>query len=212
MATAFQNRGLANQHMEKFGVKVTPFSPSMIEAREISIDSDEALELLQVLTLGFYNAAPGYTYRYPLGDQSMAAAEASFVFYFRGTPRTEWFAIAPIFQAYNAGNNKYGGFTAVGAPDTDANDVNIMRMAFSGTSWTGGTIDSVSSTLTLIPQTWVQNAEFEMNIVGTNLTTVRFAPEDCPLLQEGDIRYNTRTPTQGDMEEWLKEVFIQHTF
>lgn len=119
-------QGQAKRHMDKFGIKYTKFSPEMLDMRIIDPTHPDAIAWFSNVPVclsgsgksGYWPQSDGVavaTYYYP--GAMYLGSHSDFKYYFISDPNESKInVLAPIFDRYDATNNKYGQLfdTAVG--------------------------------------------------------------------------------------------------
>lgn len=217
LGTAYTNKGLAKIHMDKYGVLYDTFDPKdYMVPRTISVESPEALELMQSYPLKYYTNAA--TVKYPFGNLTYATNHSGFKYYFMERPQTPWFAVSRMLQPYtDADHNKYGGWVAANVSKTSAAYANVGMIAYNGTAFAGGLLGTASPNAIAHfmrhPQFWEDDgyaaAGTRVELQGANLgATPQLTEITSPDLNRPSIYTNDRTVWDTELDEWLKQFMI----
>ena len=172
-------KGNALQHMNKFGISYTTFSPGMItEVREMNYPSPEAITWFQHLPFHMYGKAKDLEWRgYGQLDFAGGTNWAAWYAYLYQGQVPEDLIYSQCFDAHDATNNQYGGLFAISDANNSEGDTNILRYAKNDA--TPGVMDIYNNS----SDRWIQNlwfqvgvddlpaaGEYELAFVGTELT------------------------------------------
>jgi hypothetical protein len=173
-----ENQALAQSHMDKFGIKYTKFSRSMIdEIRVISYDSPKTLQTLQ-LPLILYAAANEYLDNgIGVGNANSAALDWSAYTYFftESIDEAKILLLRALFLPYDATYNPYGGLLATEKIQATQNRLNLYRCKYTGysTHWYALhiTTDAVNQQVLDWRNIWnYKSGDYEPTIAGNFLT------------------------------------------
>lgn len=134
------NQGKAKLHMDKFGIKHTPFKRSMIEpSPAIAIGDPLGIAYFTQYPLKYAAGSASYT-EIQQSTADLSTAAASFTnrrYVWRGDkPTCELYPIVNLlFGAYDATYNIYGGWTTPATPYDSQGYFNLARIARTGQAY-----------------------------------------------------------------------------
>jgi hypothetical protein len=191
--TAYTNIGQAKLHMDKYGVKYSKFSESMLDPVEKNLQDVDVIAYLNHRPLKIYDGA-NPQYLYGEGDFHVDGSEAH-RYYFRDNPNeSKIHAYAKLLQPYEATYNKYGGaFCGTGATTVPTTQ-NYINMFYcdkqEGTGWKGNSIAGFSDIALLFNGVWKQTNTLNVSWTGTYLSA-DIDTSTWPLAMWENLKYGT---------------------
>ena len=161
------NLAQAIAQAEKFGIPMTKFSASMIEAQEISDDHSFARAFFNHVSFKFYdNGTNDQCWVSPAGPMGVPNTNAALNMTTDYTGRKFFFpsksngpdsivdGLAPMLGVYDGTNNKNGGWFVYQDAGAAEYRINISHCAHYATSLTGGLLTTVADILIYLLAFW----------------------------------------------------------
>ena len=167
----FANQGLAQRHMDKFGVKYSKFDPAMLDFKVIAPDDPDAIALFTHGTIGVRAAAANVENR-PNGDLDGGNHTARY-YYFKESPNeSALHYLLPIWMTtYDATENKYGGLVNGIIWTTTQNDLaGFVAQEHESSEFLAVGVDARDYIVSCFQNMYDNSAALGMSITGTTLT------------------------------------------
>ena len=215
---------------EKYGIPMTKFSASMIQATEVNDESSFARAIFNHMSFKFYDdASVGWSWVSPSGPMGIPNTNAALNMTTDYTARKYFFpgngpdniidAFAPMLGKYDGTNNKNGGwFTYVDLANAEYN-VNLNHGAHYATAWTAGTITDLADILIYFLAFWTgvsvtdgDPVAFILSIYSDHLTDVvggadvRIGQTVWPYARYHDLFYGTSVTYNQSLDFMLSNL------
>lgn len=221
--TMFGVKGLAIQHMNKFGMSYSKFSTSMItDATEITYKSPEWYIYLQLFGILLYGNDDA-TYEFSIDGVvnwagTAPASQNDFWCFLKDGIVTKELKYCLLFGDYHATNNKYGGFFTFQL-NASTMDSNIMQYAINGAS--GTIVDILNSAEDrFLPMLWPHFGSDDLlgaDKLDLTFSGAAFAADipygaytaKCQPCEPFNLFRTTKTVVQTTIESFMMKGMIQ---
>jgi hypothetical protein len=201
------NQAKMRMHAQKFGLKTTKFSESMIEMREISPYSLEAVPLMSTLPVHGRNGADTSNIgHWPTGKFDADGSEAT-KWWFRDDPNeNDLNALRKLLHAYNATYNPYGELFTTATPPSSADMCGLRADYTEGTEFLGTTFIQQLDFILLFYAAYCNDTDIALEWQGTDVTNgiikSGVTQYTWPLSVQLDLKYGTGLD-EGDSDAIL---------
>lgn len=167
--TYIAEQGEMRLHCQKFGIKISKFSESWLDARELTFEHPDALAYFNHAGLNYRGGAADKTVfrTYPFQDD---VSEGGKWWFYNDPNETKLNYLAKLFETYNATYNKYGGLLNLGVYTTTQDDWAVRAKYTEGTEFLATTILEQIDIWLNFNAAWCQVNTLNIELTGTDIT------------------------------------------
>jgi hypothetical protein len=206
------NNGTAKLHMDKFGVKYTPFKSNMVtEFKTLRLWDVDALAYLNHSRLNVSTASAYY----PTGINYSADADTAktIKFFFKDNPNESVLHyILPMLNCpYNGTHNQYGGLLASSELTTTAGDIAMVAKYTEETEFLASAITSKTNLVSKFLAAYDQTDVLNISLTGTDHGGLNTDQTIWSLGWMYGLKYGTGL-SGGQLENVLLQYIISKMF
>jgi hypothetical protein len=213
------NMGLAKLHMDKFGIKYTPFSKSMLEPTELSLSDDLAIAHLSFSDITIWETGDAtYHCTNPSGQFETEADFQNAKYYFKSDPTCDLFRIINlIYGTYAATYNIYSGITVGCEPKNTTGNMGAVKAAFTDAAFTNLHAITDANIFAYFLALWRGDETDQTHLItkvdGSAVTAGAMTYAFWPMIMAYDLWCNSGNgPSYLHMKDYNLKWFGEHLF